>query len=194
MPSGPAAIENNPGPPVDALAEVVGTANGVMNLVDSHTGVDVVIATFTAAGSTEGQIRDGLMAALIPAYVDAIVDADEFSIAYTTSAVSDQAGKVTIETSSDIQDSTANSIVLTSAISGSFFYFRVGEAFTINKVTQCFSPIYLRHEHIAYLTRYITAHLAHEHRALTQCLLYLFGDFFLGLVRHILSFVPIMSV
>ena len=67
--------------------EVVGTANGVMNLVDSHTGVDVVISTFTAAGSTEGQIRDGLMAALIPAYVDAIVDADEFSITQTEAGV-----------------------------------------------------------------------------------------------------------
>jgi hypothetical protein len=63
--------------------EVLATADGVMNIIDSHTGADVVIATFTASGSTEGQIRDGLAAALIAQYTDAVVDADEFSITQT---------------------------------------------------------------------------------------------------------------
>jgi hypothetical protein len=67
--------------------EVLGTVDGVMNLVDSQSGVDVVIATFTASTSTEGDIRDGLMAALIAQYTDAIVDADEFSITQTEAGV-----------------------------------------------------------------------------------------------------------
>jgi hypothetical protein len=43
---------------------VIGNADGVVNLVDSHTGEDVVIATFTASGSTAAQIKTGLLADL----------------------------------------------------------------------------------------------------------------------------------
>lgn len=67
--------------------EVLATADGVMNLVDSHTGVDVVIATFTASGSTEAQIVTGLTASLIAGYTDASIDADEFSITNDTAGV-----------------------------------------------------------------------------------------------------------
>lgn len=60
--------------------EVVGTADGVMNLVDSQTGVDVVISTFTASTSSAGDIRDGLIAALITGYTGAIVDGTTLSV------------------------------------------------------------------------------------------------------------------
>ena len=66
-----------------------------------------------------------------------VVDADEFSIPFTTSSVSDAVGKTTIETASDVSANTSNSLTLQSALSGTSFSFRTGEAFTLNKVTQC---------------------------------------------------------
>jgi hypothetical protein len=96
--------------------EVLATDDGVINIIDSHTGADVVIstfvvgnvwtidvdatgdgiqnildgateiATFTSSGSTAGQIRDGLIASLIAGYTATIVDANTFSIKEDTGA------------------------------------------------------------------------------------------------------------
>lgn len=56
---------------------VVGTVNGAMTLTDAN---GTVVATFTAAGSTATQIKDGLLASVVDGYTGATVDTDTLTI------------------------------------------------------------------------------------------------------------------
>lgn len=67
---------------------VVGTTDGIINLVDSFTGSDVTIASFTASGSTATQIRDGLLADLAASgYTGTVVDSDTFTVKWAEDGV-----------------------------------------------------------------------------------------------------------